>query len=653
MTLNETNYPFTDIDDIENLEKLYKDYEIKDTDNDYLSRKKAYYQSAISKRINELKKESKNEPYILQESVSQKKYKCPLCGKVYFGKDIEALYTHIETDHSDLIPKDWSGARYLFYTKHGRGSGKCRICGSETKWNDKTNRPYVFCENPKCRKIYRNNFVSSMVKKHGKAHLLNDPDVQKKMLMNRSISGTYSWSDGGKTSYVGSFEKDFQQFLDLFIGLPSREVQSPAPQIFEYDIEIEDTKEKKHHFYIPDMYLESLNTIVEIKDGGNNPNTHPKIMAVDKLKEKAKDNILKNQKEYNYIKITNKNYAPFIKFLFELKQKDDYKNSKFKPSVIISEQLNLLENNIETTGSIYIIFYLNESDIMECAFSTCINNESIYKYDPTDKNFIELSQNDIKRDCAIYVLRNSKYNTDSIYNLLEILRNKENPYYNSFMIDDSLFFIFNLINMSTGEILIENNSDLVQQVYHSNEFRLIHSNKEGLTDFNIEECIKKLSESNLDKSIVDKYINSAILSENVNNIKYGIPELELYPLNNITQLNEAIVDFKNCEEKYKGLLVRNILDVADEYGIELPNYIMNYKDDDFLALPYTIEPIHIVTRDMSFDVKQEINKMTKIIDMIDNPDKKDIAFVLLKNLKLNYNINDELYNHLYSQILIK
>ena len=76
------------------------------------------------------------------------------------------------------------------------------------------------------------------------------------------------------------------------------------------------------HFYIPDFFIPSLSLEVEIKDGGKNPNTHPKIQSVDKVKEKLKDDImLSNKATYSYIKITDKDHFKFLNFLEIEKEK--------------------------------------------------------------------------------------------------------------------------------------------------------------------------------------------------------------------------------------------------------------------------------------------------------------------------------------------
>jgi hypothetical protein len=156
-----------------------------------------------------------------------------------------------------------------------------------------------------------------MKNKYGKECLLDDPEQQKKMLENRKISGKYKWTDGKSlTPYTGSYEREFLEFLDYVMNMNPSDVFGPAPQIFHY------TFEGKDHFYIPDFYISSLNLIIEIKDGGDNPNNHHKIQEVDKKKEAIKDKIMAEQKEFNYLKVVDKDYSIFLNYLMDQKYKE-------------------------------------------------------------------------------------------------------------------------------------------------------------------------------------------------------------------------------------------------------------------------------------------------------------------------------------------
>lgn len=261
-----------------------------------------------------------------------KKFKCLVCGKAYVN-DFD-LYQHIEDKHGDFIPKDFTPAQYHYYLKTGREYGTCIICKENTKWNPVTNKYHRFCSNPKCKDKYREEFKKRMITKYGKIHLLDDPDQQRKMLANRSISGVYTWANGGQTTYTGSYEYDFLRFLDVLMNYDPSDIMSPSPHTYYYEYKGE------RKFYIPDFFIPSLNLEIEIKDGGDNPNKHHKIQSVDKEKEKLKDDVLRSQKEFSYIKITNKNYDTFFEFL-SLKKEEFSKNKSIdNPIFIIKESMN-------------------------------------------------------------------------------------------------------------------------------------------------------------------------------------------------------------------------------------------------------------------------------------------------------------------------
>lgn len=248
-------------------------------------------------------------------------YKCPLCEAKYVTEDKNkrnniknSLYKHLDTKHSDEL-NGLSPAQYYFNYKNKKTHGSCVICKKETKWNESTEKYERFCSK-RCKEIYRKEFQKRMINKYGKDTLCDDPEFQKKMLKNRKISGTYKWQDKGTTDYTGSYERDFLEFLDYVMHYNSSDIFGPAPQIIEYNYE------GKAHFYIPDFYIGSLNLIIEIKDGGSNPNKHHKIQEVDKVKEKLKDEEISKIKDLNYIKVVDKDYSIFLNYLIELKSKD-------------------------------------------------------------------------------------------------------------------------------------------------------------------------------------------------------------------------------------------------------------------------------------------------------------------------------------------
>ena len=296
-------------------------------------------------------------------------YKCKICGKKY--TELTALYNHIESKHNEMIPKDMSVQQYYYYMKTGKMNGNCVMCKQPTGWNHNTGKYNRFCGNPKCKEEYVKIMKGRMVAKYGKTHLLNDPEKQREMLAHRSISGTYNWSDGKhESTYTGSYELDFLKTLDNFFDWDPEDISMPSPHTYTYKYEGED------RFYIPDVFIHSLDLEIEIKDGGDNPNNHHKIQEVDKEKERLKDEVMCSQKAFHYIKITNKNYENFFRFLKEIKKEfekhedekkiprifkiEDIKGTSVKP---VKESVEILEEDLRKKADDFIIDFRDFNNV--------------------------------------------------------------------------------------------------------------------------------------------------------------------------------------------------------------------------------------------------------------------------------------------------
>ena len=257
--------------------------------------------------------------------------RCPICKRMYVSK--LAIYSHIEAQHSDQLPDGMSGGEFYYRLIHGHG-GRCVICHKDTLWNYKTNKFKRFCENPACKKKYKETFRKRMIGKYGKPYLTDDPEQQRKMLAKRKISGVYQWSDGvGAIPYTGTYELDFLKYCDLILDMECSDICAPSPHTYVYKYQ------DVNHFYIPDFYIESLNLEVEIKASDN---MHHKIVAVDHVKEKLKDDVMKTQKVFNYIKIYDKNYTDFTKLVETLKEKDDVT----KDVIVIAPEPNITDPEV-------------------------------------------------------------------------------------------------------------------------------------------------------------------------------------------------------------------------------------------------------------------------------------------------------------------
>ena len=262
---------------------------------------------------------------------------CKLCREKY--SSLDGLYSHLESEHGDAIPEDMCVEQFYYFLKTGKEHGKCVECGKPTLWNDKTKKYKRFCEDPECMEKYKETVRNRMIGKYGKVNLLNDPEQQRKMLMNRKISGLYDFN-GVKIPYVGSYELDFLKTMDLFLDWDPNDIIMPSPHNYYYMY----NGEKK--FYIPDVFIPSLGLEIEIKDGGNNPNMHHKIQDVDKEKERLKDEVMSTQKIHHYIKITNKNYYNLFDFFDKMKEGlEKYGDYDKIPKIIITEDIKTKQVN--------------------------------------------------------------------------------------------------------------------------------------------------------------------------------------------------------------------------------------------------------------------------------------------------------------------
>ena len=285
-----------------------------------------------------------------------KYYKCPECQKKF--KTLGGWANHVDMMHPESRPKGFSDSRFFYYTLTGKTEGKCIECHSPTDWNEATGKYNRFCNNPNCKKAYVKLAKSRMVSKYGKEYLLNDPEMQKKMLLSKKISGYYTFSNGsGKLGYVGSYEKDFLQMMDQFMGYSAPDIMSPSPHTYFYEYQ------GKQHFYIPDFYIPNLNLEIEIK---TQDNKHPKIQAVDKVKEKLKDDVMTNNPKINYIKINDKDYKVFFEYLLNLKDSID-------ESALTSNGKNITEINDALESAFNYVD--DEKDVMDVLLEA---NEGVF-----------------------------------------------------------------------------------------------------------------------------------------------------------------------------------------------------------------------------------------------------------------------------------
>ena len=367
-------------------------------------------------------------------------YKCKICGKKY--TDLSSLYNHIEQQHSEMIPMDMSIQQYYYYMKTGRSNGNCVMCKQPTTWNKNTNKYNRFCGDPKCKEEYVKIAKSRMIAKYGKVHLLNDPKKQREMLANRKISGVYRWSNSKiETTYTGSYELDFLKTLDLFFEWDPEDISMPSPHTYTYKY---DGEEK---FYIPDVFIHSLDLEIEIKDGGDNPNNHHKIQAVDKEKERLKDETMTSQKLFHYVKITNKNYTNFFDFLKEAKDGfEKYGDDKKIPRIFKIEDIRTKGNikPVQESSEEIDKFDGNTIETPECLLELDLLKNIINNLQMKDKS---LKKKDFFIQASYNARKNSPKDLQEYMSMLvKSIQSDNDIVYVKRLIGDSKTYYRNLLN---------------------------------------------------------------------------------------------------------------------------------------------------------------------------------------------------------------
>ena len=285
-----------------------------------------------------------------------KKYKCPYCNERYIRKD---LITHIDEEHEDVIPDGFESAQVVYDVVNGtKGAGKCRVCGRPTKWSSSSKRYDVLCENPMCKQKMREEYQKNMLKVHGTYNILTSDEQQRKMLANRSISGKYKFKDGGVVTYTGSYEKKFLEFIDNVMQIPSKDIMAPGPTI-EYEMNGE------KHFYITDFLYIPYNLIIEVKDGGNNPNNKNSVgMQSSRQRTIEKEKLITDRGEYNYLRLTDNQFVQLLEIFMDIKKALIEGNDD--KIVRINESSSKDINKCTKCGSTNIGVYLHGEPVYKC-----------------------------------------------------------------------------------------------------------------------------------------------------------------------------------------------------------------------------------------------------------------------------------------------
>ena len=472
-----------------------------------------------------------------------KTYKCPYCNERY---DKYNLIYHIEKDHEDLIPEKQTPTQVVFNYINKKDHGTCVVCGKETKWNEKTGRYNRLCDNPKCREKLREEFKKNAVAAKGTYNFTADPKFQEKMLRGRKISSTYTFTDGEKVDYVGSYEKKFLEFVDKVMNIESKDIISPGPTIpYEF--------EGKTHFWITDFYYIPANLVLDIKDGGKNPNNRP--MEEYREKQIAKENAIRKLKKYNYLRLTDNNFGQFMEVLVDLKSMAlDLKQSRLITQINEST-INELSAGMSTvppqwSADANVMITNNINGENSIALSSLDFNDNIL-IDDDEEGIKKISREEFKKKYSIkeqfLYPKNEKY-----YHLLEAINNHTDDIYKGIYYNLSSF----------DNVLME------EEIYFDKEFRKIENNGIDKNVFDLSKKVEKVNDS-LELDIKDDSIGITLPKMNFDNdydvesiLKNGKPTTRIKIDNSVvatfnkTAQELGILDYEKIEESANILLGR-------------------------------------------------------------------------------------------------
>ena len=238
---------------------------------------------------------------------NHKKILCPYCKKTY---EVRNLPSHLDIKHPEDIPEGFTPLQvtYHLYNKYPFDYRRaCRVCKQPTSWDENKGRYNFLCDNPECKK----KWIAVMKKNIGDSNPTKSDEGLKKMLASRKISGVYKFTTGGELTYTGSYELETLRFMDTVLNIKVEDLMVPGPVLsYTFNHEI--------HHYISDIYYRPYNLIIEVKDGGNNPNKN-QAMMVTRAKQLAKEKYIIDKTDYNYLRLTDKNFSQLMAAFAELK----------------------------------------------------------------------------------------------------------------------------------------------------------------------------------------------------------------------------------------------------------------------------------------------------------------------------------------------
>ena len=159
--------------------------------------------------------------------------KCPFCPKMFTDK--HRFCNHIRMKHNDQVPTDCEPLEWAYSLLVGKPVGRvCVQCRKNpVHFNQDTLKYERLCDDPACKEAYVKMVKDRMVHVYGKEHLLNEADMQRRMIFNHKQARDFVWDDKHKFRIIGSYEEDFLNHLKSLDWSPN-DVICPSPNNYWY-----------------------------------------------------------------------------------------------------------------------------------------------------------------------------------------------------------------------------------------------------------------------------------------------------------------------------------------------------------------------------------------------------------------------------------
>ena len=187
----------------------------------------------------------------------------------------------------------------------------------------------------------------------------------------------------------------------------SEDIVCPGP-VLQYELD------GKMHYYITDMYYVPYDLIIEVKDGGDKPNTNP-AFAETRRKVMAKERYIIEKTDYNYIRLTNNDFSQILNIFGDLKLafNDDRLNNT-KTRIIHANESTISEHMVGAIqaamppavgkNDVVVVNYMKNNVFSRprIAVADNLKFDTIFKQDEytgiieeTDKSFLENCKYDV------------------------------------------------------------------------------------------------------------------------------------------------------------------------------------------------------------------------------------------------------------------